>query len=98
MYLGRVLNLEIYLTRTPQFRIRIRFNLYRGVKRFRRDVGAVWPANRRAVDEECFKVNFALQRSEYWASEPRFKVDHFLRAITKLNFDYVPSHIFCFCN
>jgi hypothetical protein len=70
----RVLNLDNYLTCTPEFRVRIYFNGHRFVQCFRRNIGTVWPCDGRAIDEEFLEVIFALRRSKNRSCEPRFKI------------------------
>jgi hypothetical protein len=94
----RVLNLDIYLTRTPEFRVPICFSCNRFVQCFRGNISAIRPSDGRAFDKEFLEVIFALQRSENRTREPGFKIDNFFRAVVELYLDKIASDVFCFGN
>ena len=94
----RVLNLDNYLTCTPEFRVRIYFNGHHFVQCFRGNISSIRPRDCRTVDKKFLEVIFAFQRSENRSCEPRFKIYNFFVAVVKLNIDQIVLDVFCFCH
>src|SRR6266700_3455667 len=68
------------------------------VKGLRGNVGAVFPRDRPAVDEECFEVFFVAERLKHGPIKPTLAIRDFNAAIVESNLYLIVDKVLCVYN